>query len=187
MAKTRNRDHILVLQAAVHSNKTVSKQVGVSLKTEYDVIKGYKRSGSTSTKPSPGRKRSVGTKRSVDIVRKVVSWTPRRSIRKMAKDLQVSGTMISRIVKDCLCLMLYKMHVDIWFWKRQRRIDWIRLKTYFRRCSAPMKRSLTGQMRISSLWSQGWTFRMTGSWKPVLPGSISQFEPLFAARNLQRS
>lgn len=72
-------------------------------------MKGYKETGWTSTKPIPGKKGNVRTKRLVGISRKKVSRNPRRSMRKMAKDLQAWRRTICIIIKDGLCLKPYKM------------------------------------------------------------------------------
>lgn len=75
-------------------------------------MKSYKETRSTSTKPISGRKRIVCTKRVLDIDHQKVSRNLQRSMRKMAKDLQVSR-MIGRVVKHGLHLKPYKI------WRRK--------------------------------------------------------------------
>ena len=107
MGKTCKRDQIVALKSAGASHKSISKQLKVCLKTVYNVLKRYQETGTTSSKPI--RKRSARTKQLVDIVRKKVSRNPRRSIRKMAKDLQKSRGTIRRIVKEDLGMKPFKM------------------------------------------------------------------------------
>ena len=85
MGKTTKRDQIVALKTAGWTNKRISKQLNVSIKTVCNVMKRLKETGSTATKPILGRKRSVRTKRLVDTIRKKVSRNPRRSMRQMAK------------------------------------------------------------------------------------------------------
>lgn len=75
------------LKAAGQGSKNILKHGGGSLKTVNNVLKSYGETGSTSTKPIPGRKRSARTKRLVEIVSKAASVIPQCSMRKMAKHL----------------------------------------------------------------------------------------------------
>ena len=109
MGKSGKRDQIVALKEVGLTNKRISKQLNVSIKTVYNVLKRFKETASTATKSIPGRKRSVRTKRLVDTIRKKVSRNPRRSIRQMAKDLKVSRRTVGRVVKEGLGLTSYKM------------------------------------------------------------------------------
>ena len=60
-------------------------------------------------KSIPGRTRHVRTKKLVDIVHKMVSRNPRRSMRKLARDFDFSPKMIKRIINDDLGIKSYMM------------------------------------------------------------------------------
>ena len=109
MAAKSTRDQIVALKNAGLSNKQITKQLQVCRKTVYNVMKWYKETGKTSSKPIPGRKRSVRTKRNIEVIKKRISRNPRRSMRKTAKDLQIAQTSLTRIVKRDLGLKAYKM------------------------------------------------------------------------------
>lgn len=96
------------LHTAGHSNRNILKLLGVSLESVYNFMKGCRKTGSSSAELNPGGKRSVRSKRLVDIVRQIVFRTTRRSMPMMAKDLRVSRRRIDRIVKEGLSLMSYK-------------------------------------------------------------------------------
>jgi inhibitor of nuclear factor kappa-B kinase subunit alpha len=105
---------IVVLKKAGHSTKDVASRVGVDPKTVYNVMKRYSETGSIDSKPIPGRKRSVRTKRLVDVVRKRVSRNPRRSMRQMARSLDISETTMRRVVHEdlkCKALKLQRRHL----------------------------------------------------------------------------
>ena len=72
-------------------------------------MKSYRETGTIWPKPILARKHSVRTKRLVGTVRKKLSRNPRRSIRKMAKDIQTSPGTICRFFKRCLGQKLLKI------------------------------------------------------------------------------
>ena len=109
MSKICKRDQIVTLKSAGSAHKSISNQVKVCLNYVHNVLKRYQETGTTLTKPIRDRKRRARTTRLVDIVRKKVSRNYRRSIRKMAKDLQTSRGTIRTIVKEGLGLKLLKI------------------------------------------------------------------------------
>ena len=110
MASQCVRDQIVALKKAGVSNKQVTTQLNVCRKTIYNVMKRFQECGTTSSKPIPGRNRSVRTRRIIEVVKKRVRRNPRRSMRKTAKELNISSeTTLRRVVKDDLGLKAYKM------------------------------------------------------------------------------
>lgn len=99
----------MTLKAAGHRNQNISEHAALALLTFYNVLKSYEQTRSNSAQPFQGRKRSARTKWAVDFVREMVSRSPQRSMRKMARDLQVSRATTVRIVKDGLRLKSYNM------------------------------------------------------------------------------
>ena len=103
------RDQIVALKTAGFSNQEVMKKLNVCRKTVFNVMKRFNETGSTSSKPIPGRKRSVRTKRITEIVKKRMKRNPRRSMKKIAKDLKIPETTMRRVVKEDLGLKASKM------------------------------------------------------------------------------
>ena len=58
-------------------------------KTVYNAWKQFQESG-TSSKPIPGRKRSIRTKNVVSAVKKKMKRNPQRKVRKIAKEARIS-------------------------------------------------------------------------------------------------
>uniref|UniRef100_A0A3P8TI71 Paired domain-containing protein n=1 Tax=Amphiprion percula TaxID=161767 RepID=A0A3P8TI71_AMPPE len=109
MASKAKRDQIVALKEAGLTTMQVMKKANVCRKTVYNVMKRYKETGNTTSKPIPGRKRSVRTKRNVERVKKRVQRNPRRSMRATAKEVNISRTSLRRIVKQDLGLKALKM------------------------------------------------------------------------------
>lgn len=108
MASQAKRDQIVALKTAGMSNRDITKQLHVCRKTVFNVWKQYAETDTTSSKPIPGRKRSIRTKPIVEAVMKRVKRNPRRSMRKTANELGISRTSMHRIFKKDLRLTAYK-------------------------------------------------------------------------------
>lgn len=104
MASKGKRDQIVALKEAGLTTMQIMKKVNVCHKTVYNVMKRYKETGKTTSKPIPGQKRSVQTKRVVGMVRKRIQRNPRRSMRATTKVVNISRTSLRRIVKQDLGL-----------------------------------------------------------------------------------
>lgn len=72
MASKATRDQIVALKADGVSNKDVIKQLNVCRKTVFNTWKRYTQSATTTSKPIPGRKRTIRAKRIVEAVKKRV-------------------------------------------------------------------------------------------------------------------
>lgn len=108
MASQAKRDQIVALKTAGMSNRDITKQLHVCRKTVFNVWKQYAETDTTSSKPIPGRKRSIRTKPIVEAVMKRVKRNPRRSMRKTANELGISRTSMHRIFKKDLRLTANK-------------------------------------------------------------------------------
>ena len=108
MAAKAKRDQIVALKTAGKSNCDITKQLDVCRKTVYNIWKQYTETATTSSKPIPGRKRSIRTKAIVQAVMKRVKRNPRRSMRKTASQLGISRSSMHRIFKNDLGLTAYK-------------------------------------------------------------------------------
>ena len=104
-----NHDKIVALKNAGFTDRAVAKEVGTCRKAIYNVMKRHHENGTTSERPIPGRKRSVLTSNITEVVKKRMARNPRRSLRKMAKEMHISQTSLRRLVKERLRMKAYKM------------------------------------------------------------------------------
>jgi inhibitor of nuclear factor kappa-B kinase subunit alpha len=72
-------------------------------------IKRFIETGDINDRPRSGRPKTKVVEKNIKIVRSRVRRNPKRSIRKMATDLNMSERSMRRIVKDVLHLKPYKM------------------------------------------------------------------------------
>ena len=84
------------------------KNEKVSPKLIYRIIKRFKDTGSLSDKPSSGHPRSVRTPALKNKARCRISRNPRRSIRKMARELPVNHETMRKLVVEDLGLKYFK-------------------------------------------------------------------------------
>lgn len=107
MASKAKRVQIVALETAGISNRDITKQLDACRKTVLNLWKRYTETATTSSKPIPGRKRSIRTKPIVQAVMKRVMRNPRRSMRKTASQLGISRSSMHRIFKNYLRLTVY--------------------------------------------------------------------------------
>jgi inhibitor of nuclear factor kappa-B kinase subunit alpha len=89
--------------AALHAGKAIPdiiKEIGVCRATIFNVKKALKDRGHINRKPGTGRKATVVTPRLINVVRSRIRRNPIRSMRGMAKELNVSEFSIRKIVKQ---------------------------------------------------------------------------------------
>ena len=109
MAEITKRAQIAAPMQAGHSVRSVPKQLGFAIKTANKIMKCLKETVTVSMKFMSGRTRHVRSKMLVDIVHKMVFRNPRRSMRKLARDLDFSPKMIRRIINDDFSIKPYMM------------------------------------------------------------------------------
>ena len=95
------RQAIIDLTRAGRSTKEISVALNVHRNTVNNVKTMYRESGDVK-KRSTGSRRSVRTKETIKKVKNRINSNPRRSMRRMARDLGVSTTSMLRIVKEDL-------------------------------------------------------------------------------------
>ena len=108
MANKEKRSQIVALKTAGARTNAIVKQLNVCRKTVYNVWKQFQDTGTFSSKPIPGRKRSIRTKNVISAVKKKMIRNPQRSVRKIAKEAGISRSSMQRIVKEDLQLRPYK-------------------------------------------------------------------------------
>uniref|UniRef100_A0A3Q1HRU9 Tc1-like transposase DDE domain-containing protein n=1 Tax=Acanthochromis polyacanthus TaxID=80966 RepID=A0A3Q1HRU9_9TELE len=97
MAKTKAVPDLLRAGLTVTA---ISRQLGISRQTVYNVKKKLELTGSADRKPGSGRKKSVRVKSIINKVKQRIQTNPIRSMRRMAADLKISNTSMRRIVKN---------------------------------------------------------------------------------------
>lgn len=90
-----------LLHAGV-SPTAIARQLGISRRSIYKIKKKMELTGTNERKAGSGRKRSARTKSVIDKVKSRLKRNPVRSMRKMAKELNISLTSVRRIVKEDL-------------------------------------------------------------------------------------
>ena len=99
MAAQTKRDQIVALKLAGCNNHEIVNQLTVCRKTVFNIWERYQEKPSTLPNIIPGRNPPVCTKRNIEVVNKRMKRNLRRSIRKMAKELDISDRSLRRIVK----------------------------------------------------------------------------------------
>ncbi|XP_076042036.1 uncharacterized protein LOC143025940 [Oratosquilla oratoria] len=103
------REAIIQLHRAGKTNSEIIKLLKVAKSTVYHVVNRFKELGTSEDRPRSGRPRTARTKKVVNAVRERMRRNPKRSIRKLAKDMNVSNTLMRTIVRKDLRLSPYKM------------------------------------------------------------------------------
>lgn len=103
------REAIIQLHRAGKTNSEIIKLLKVAKSTVYHVVNRFKELGTSEDRPRSGRPRTARTKKVVNAVRERMRRNPKRSIRKLAKDMNVSNTSMRTIVRKDLRLSPYKM------------------------------------------------------------------------------
>lgn len=143
----RKTKRVLILQKH-RDGKTVmeiTKDLKIPQSTVSNILKRYKNSNDLSDKPRSGRPCSARSKNNIKIVRERIRRNPRRSMRKMGRDLKIDEKSVRNIVKKDLQLKPIKFqaaHVLTDAMKKQR----------LTKCKVLMKR-LSGGMHQMVLWS----------------------------------
>ncbi|XP_076044978.1 uncharacterized protein LOC143027553 [Oratosquilla oratoria] len=103
------REAIIELHRAGKTNSEIIKLLKVAKSTVYHVVNRFKELGTSEDRRRSGRPRTARTKKVVNAVRERMRRNPKRSIRKLAKDMNVSNTSMRTIVRKDLRLSPYKM------------------------------------------------------------------------------
>ena len=98
VAANRKRGSILNLHRDGHSNVRIAKLLNVARSTVSKAVKRYQEIGTIKDRPHTGHPRSARTPQKISTIRSRIARNAGRSIRKMAKDIQISRKSVQRIV-----------------------------------------------------------------------------------------
>ena len=80
----------------------IAKALNLAPTAVYSIVGRFKKTGQVERKVGSGRKRFVRTQALVQAIRGRIKRNPVRSMRKMARELNVGPTTVRRVVKDDL-------------------------------------------------------------------------------------
>uniref|UniRef100_A0A1I7WH57 HTH_Tnp_Tc3_2 domain-containing protein n=1 Tax=Heterorhabditis bacteriophora TaxID=37862 RepID=A0A1I7WH57_HETBA len=103
------RTTIIHLHELGEKSVAIAKKLCVTRMALHRTVKRYQELGILKDHPRSGRPRSVNTSRIRKMVKKKILRDNKRSMRKMASDLNISSTSMRRIVKDELGFYPYKI------------------------------------------------------------------------------
>lgn len=87
----------------------ISRLLAVPIRTVRDAIKRYKELGNLKDRPKIGRPVTVCNQRNRNIIKKRIDRNPMRSMRAMARSLDISDGSVRKMVKDQLGYHPYKI------------------------------------------------------------------------------
>ena len=90
-------DLIIKLTQSGKTPNEVASLLNIHRATVYRAVSKFKASGSTDPSPRIGKPRTVRTKNMIRAVRNRIKYNPVRSINKMAKDLNLSETIVHKM------------------------------------------------------------------------------------------
>ena len=91
-----------------YSNETIARLLNTLRQVVSRHIKRFKEIGSTSDRPRSGHPKTFNVTRAKKFIRMRIKRNPKRSIRKMVQNLDISHTAASSIVRKDLKLKPYK-------------------------------------------------------------------------------
>jgi len=103
------RAAIIELHRAGKTNSEIVKLLKAPRSTVYNTVGRFKELQSTDDRPRSGRPRSSRTPKMINAVRARIRRNPKRSLRAMACDMNVSEKTIRNIVKIDLKMSSFKM------------------------------------------------------------------------------
>ncbi|PAV79458.1 hypothetical protein WR25_26838 [Diploscapter pachys] len=103
-ASHSKRCAIVELHKAGHKISAISKLLGATRQTVWRQIKRYQELGTMDDRPRSGRPKSDKTQKARQAIAVEMTANPEVSLRKMARDLEISPTTVGRIVKNELNL-----------------------------------------------------------------------------------
>ena len=106
---------IVELFKARNSKKEICKDLKVNKMLVWRTLKRYKESGNVQNRPGQGRPRSARTSKLIKAIREKVRRNPKRSIRKTAKEANVSyGAMFTVLRRDLKMSPFKHMKKQLW-------------------------------------------------------------------------
>ena len=119
------RDAIIQLHCAGKTNPEIIKLLKAPRSTVWKVVKRYQDLGTTSDRPRCGRPRTARTPAKIKCIKERIRRNPKRSMRKMAKSLDMDEKSVRTIVKWDLKLSPFKMtnRQQLTDLQKQKRLD----------------------------------------------------------------
>ena len=105
------RAAIIELHRAGKTNSEIVKLLKAPRSTVYHTVSRFKKLQNTKDCPQSGRPRSSQTPKMINAVRARIRCNPKRSMRAMAHDMNVSEKTIRNIVKTDLKMLSPKMQI----------------------------------------------------------------------------
>ena len=109
MVSDIDRGTILRLRQSGHIQKDISRITGLSRRTIEDTIRRFRETGTTKDRPRTGRPVTATTPTLVKRIRERIRSNPKRSLRKMAKEMNISERSVRRVVKTRMGLRPIKL------------------------------------------------------------------------------
>ena len=103
------RAAIIQLHRAGHSNSKIMKLLKAPKSTVRDTILRFQELGTMEERDRSGRPRSARTPAKIKALRERIRKNPKRSLRKTAKDMNISHESVRTIVEQDLKMSLYKI------------------------------------------------------------------------------
>ncbi|XP_065645558.1 uncharacterized protein LOC136076026 [Hydra vulgaris] len=125
------KDHRVSIEHLFFSGCTgaeIAKRLKIPRRTVYNNCERLKETGSTQDKPRSGRPPKSSSKIIIKKVRDRIHRNPRRSMRKMANDLQIGRESLRKICKDKLKLIPYKIQKAHLFTDKMKKVKMERCK-----------------------------------------------------------
>ncbi|KIH66532.1 hypothetical protein ANCDUO_03140 [Ancylostoma duodenale] len=114
-------------------SKKISSLLGSPIRTVQNAIKRFKELGTNADRRGRGRKHTVVVPRMIKTVRELIRRNPRRSMRKMARNLGIGRTSVRKIVRKKLNLRSFRMRTAHFLNDRMKVIRWQRCKELLKR------------------------------------------------------
>ena len=103
------REAIIQLHCAGKSNPEIVKLLKAPKSTVRDAVKRYNELGTTNDRHRCGRPRTARTSSKIRVIRELIRRNPKRSMRKVARSLEIDVKSVRTIVKGDLKLYPFKM------------------------------------------------------------------------------
>ena len=101
-AMASNRQRIVDLHLARVPKKEINDIVGIQMSTMYKVIADYNERGTTERKPGSGGHNKKQNEEFLNNLRETIEADPTTSMRKLAKEKNISDKLICDAVKDLI-------------------------------------------------------------------------------------
>jgi transposase len=98
MNRKEKRIEVLALKKAGFCHKDIADKVGVSRQTVYNIIRKFETTKNIEDKPRKGRPKTATSPDKVSAIGKKIARNPVRSMRKLAKEYQISEGSVRNIV-----------------------------------------------------------------------------------------